>query len=71
MGFFHASRLSLIIAAVEIGRSEGLISETLYSSFIFLAIVSAIMGPLAGKHILGETPSVESVCRDEDYMYGI
>lgn len=51
-GFFHSARVSLIIAAVEVGRSLGLISETFFAMFIILAIVSALIGPFFGKKIL-------------------
>ena len=52
MGLFHSARLSLIIAAVEIGRRVGLISDSLFTAFVILAIVSAILGPSLGKYIL-------------------
>ncbi len=54
MGFFHSARLSLIIAAVEISRRLGFINENLFSTFIILAIISAIVGPSMGKLILGK-----------------
>lgn len=52
MGFLHTARLSLIIAVAEIGRELGLVDETLFSSFMIVAIISAIIGPVAGKYIL-------------------
>ncbi len=52
MGFLHASRLSLIIAGVEIGYGIGLIDENLFSIFVILAIISVILCPSAVKHIL-------------------
>lgn len=52
MGFFHASRLSLIIAVGEIGFSLGLIDENLFSAFMLVAIVTALIGPVAGKLLL-------------------
>ncbi len=52
LGLFHTARLSLIIAAVEVGSKMGLINENLFSSFMILAIVSAILGPSLGRHIL-------------------
>jgi len=52
MGFFHASRLSLIIAVGEIGFSLGLIDENLFSAFMLVAIVTALVGPLTGKMLL-------------------
>lgn len=48
-GFFHSARVSLIIAAVEIGRSAGLITEPFFSMFILLAVISALVGPAVGK----------------------
>ena len=52
MGLFHAARLSLIIAAVEIVSDMGLIDANLYSTFILMAVVSAVAGPAVGKAIL-------------------
>ncbi len=52
MGFIHSARLSLIIAVGEIGFSLGLINETLFSSFVILAIISAILGPVIAKVLL-------------------
>ncbi len=52
MGFLHASRLSLIIAGVEIGYGMGLIDENLFSIFVILAIISVVLCPSAVKHIL-------------------
>lgn len=52
LGLFHSARVSLIIAAAEIGREIGLINENLFSIFIILAIVSALFGPSLGKYLL-------------------
>ena len=52
MGFFHTARLSLIIAVAEIGRELGLVDNDLFSSFMIMAIISAIVGPVIGKYIL-------------------
>ena len=52
MGFLHSARLSLIIAGVEIGSKLGLIDENLFSIFMILAMVSAILCPSVGKHLL-------------------
>ncbi len=52
MGFFHTARLSLIIAVAEIGRELGLVDDDLFSSFMIIAIISAIIGPVIGKYIL-------------------
>lgn len=52
LGLFHSARVSLIIAAAEIGSELGLISESLFSILIILAVVSALVGPSIGKYIL-------------------
>ena len=56
MGFLHTARLSLIIAVAEIGRELNLVDENLFSSFMIVAMVSAIIGPVAGKYLLKEKP---------------
>ncbi|MFC2159443.1 cation:proton antiporter [Actinomycetota bacterium] len=56
MGFLHTARLSLIIAVAEIGRELNLVDENLFSSFMIVAMVSAIIGPVAGKYMLKEKP---------------
>ena len=56
MGFLHTARLSLIIAVAEIGRELNLVDENLFSSFMIVAMVLAIIGPVAGKYILKEKP---------------
>jgi len=56
MGFLHTARLSLIIAVAEIGRELNLVDENLFSSFMIVAMVSAIVGPVAGKYLLKEKP---------------
>ncbi len=56
MGFLHTARLSLIIAVAEIGRELNLVDENLFSSFMIVAIVSAIIGPVAGKYMLKKEP---------------
>lgn len=53
MGFFHAARLSLIIAALEIGSKLNLINEEMFTAFMLLAVVSAIIAPVIGKYLLG------------------
>jgi Kef-type K+ transport system membrane component KefB len=60
MGFLHTARLSLIIAVAEIGRELGLVDETLFSSFMIIAIISAIVGPIAGKYMLREKKEEKS-----------
>jgi Kef-type K+ transport system membrane component KefB len=71
MGFMHAARLSLIIAAVEIARNLDYIDEVLYTSFILLALASAVVGPTIAKSLMGKGERPETVCTDEDYMYGV
>lgn len=51
-GLFHTARLSLIIAAVDLSLSLGLIDNKLFAIFIVLAVISAIMAPSLGRHIL-------------------
>ena len=52
MGLLHSARLSLIIAAVEIARKRELMSESLFSTFVILAVLSAIIGPSIAKNLL-------------------
>lgn len=52
MGFFHASRLSLVIAVAEIGRSSGLIPVEIFSMLVLLSIASAVIGPSCGRMLL-------------------
>ena len=52
MGLFHTARLSLIIAVAEVGHDLGVIDEALFSSFMILAVISAVIGPTLGKVIL-------------------
>lgn len=51
-GFLHMARLSLIIAAADIGFSLGLLDNILFSSLMILAVVSAIIGPVFGRIFL-------------------
>ena len=45
-GFLISSRLSLIIAAAEIGQRLGLFPEAVYAALIAVALVTAVVGPL-------------------------
>lgn len=45
-GFLLSSRLSLIIAAAEIGLRLGLFSDSLYANLVCVALVTSICGPL-------------------------
>ena len=56
-GFFHASKLSLVIAAADIGSRLGLVNESVFSSVVLLAIVSALLCPLVGKLLLSRDPN--------------
>jgi Kef-type K+ transport system membrane component KefB len=51
LGFFHSARLSLIIAAAEIVRREGFFDANMFSMFVLLAIVTAIIGPSVGRYL--------------------
>jgi Kef-type K+ transport system membrane component KefB len=51
-GIFHSARLSLIIAAAEIASRSGLIDNNLFSIFVLLALVSAILSPSLGKFLI-------------------
>jgi len=52
LGSFHMSRLSLIVGITKIAREMKLISEALSSSFMILAITSAVFGLFLGKFFL-------------------
>jgi len=51
-GILHTARLSLILAATDISFELGLIDNDLFASFVMLALVSAILAPTLGRHIL-------------------
>jgi Kef-type K+ transport system membrane component KefB len=53
-GLFHTARLSLIIAAVDISLKLELIDDNLFSIFIILIVISAILAPSLGKYILAK-----------------
>jgi len=52
MGLAMSARLSLIIAAAELGLSVGLISPSLYSTLILLAIVSVLLSPTLARAVM-------------------
>jgi len=52
LGSFHSARLSLLIAISEIASRLGLIDNNLFSIFVILAIISAIVGPSIGKLLI-------------------
>lgn len=51
-GSLLASRLSLIIAAAEIGLRLGLFSETVHASIICVALVTCLVGPLGFQALM-------------------
>lgn len=53
IAFAMNARLSLIIAAAEIGLSTGLINLQIYSILTLLAILSVLLSPFLAKIILG------------------
>lgn len=52
LGFFHAARLSLIIAVADIGIRLGFIDIGMFSIIILFVLVSSIVCPWAGKYSL-------------------
>ena len=54
LGFFHATQLSLIIAAAEIGFELDLLNEELFSMLIILAVTASVLCPSLGKKIMGK-----------------
>jgi Kef-type K+ transport system membrane component KefB len=50
-GFFHTARLSLIIAAAQIGLNEGFISSNLFSMLVVFALITAVIGPFVGVRL--------------------
>ncbi|MBD3262203.1 MAG: hypothetical protein GF334_11150 [Candidatus Altiarchaeales archaeon] len=52
MGFLHATQLSLIIAAAEIGLELGYLNEELFSMLIILSVTSSIICPTAGRKLI-------------------
>ena len=53
MGFAMSARLSLIIAAAEIGLTIGVIEAEIYSTLILLAIISVVLSPTLAKALIG------------------
>lgn len=52
LGFIESARLSLILAGAEIGRSLGIISEAIYSTFVVFSLISVLVGPSVGRALL-------------------
>ena len=53
MGFAMSARLSLIVAAAEIGLATGLITHEIYSMLVLLAIASVLLSPSLAKVAVG------------------
>ena len=53
MGFAMSARLSLIIAAAELGLATGIIGVDIYSVFVLLAISSILLSPSLAKLVIG------------------
>lgn len=51
-GALMASRLSLIIAAAEIGLRLGLFTETIHASVVCVALVTCVLGPLGFQALM-------------------
>jgi len=59
MSFAMSARLSLIIAAAELGLASGIISSEIYSILVLLAIISVLLSPTLSKIVIGkEIPKV-------------
>jgi Kef-type K+ transport system membrane component KefB len=50
-------RLSISVAAAEIGRSRGIISPELYNAFVVLSVVSVFVSVIAFRYFAGEERS--------------
>jgi Kef-type K+ transport system membrane component KefB len=50
-------RLSISVAAAEIGRSRGIISSELYNAFVVLSVVSVFVSVIAFRYFAGEERS--------------
>ena len=59
-GFLISSRLSLIIAAAEIGQRLGLFPEAVYAALIAVALVTAVAGPI-GFNLLMPRSATEQI----------
>jgi len=60
MGLAMSARLSLIIAAAELGIAAGIISPEVYSVFVLLAIISVLLSPSLAKMLIGRKTIVVS-----------
>ena len=59
-GFLMASRLSLIIAAAQVGLNLGVITPAMNTSFIILAVFSCIISPILFQQINKRVESEEA-----------
>ncbi len=55
LGMFHATLLSLTIAAAEIASREGLIDDGQFAIFVLLAIVTTLIGATVGRLLLKQS----------------
>ncbi len=55
MGFAMSARLSLIIAAAELGLATGILSVEIYSMLVLLAIISVLLSPILAKMAIGKS----------------
>ncbi len=60
MGLAMSARLSLIIAAAELGLAAGIIGPDVYSMFVLLAILSVLLSPSLAKILIGRKTVVIS-----------
>lgn len=60
MGFMKSARLSLVLAAAELGRGLGLLTSSLYSMLVLFSLISVLLGPSVGMGLLKkEKPSIK------------
>ena len=60
MGLAMSARLSLIIAAAELGLASGIIGHEVYSILVLLAIISVVLSPSLAKILIGRRTVVIS-----------
>ena len=60
MGLAMSARLSLIIAAAELGLAAGIISSEIYSMLVLLAIISVLLSPSLAKMLVGKSVVIVS-----------
>jgi CPA2 family monovalent cation:H+ antiporter-2 len=52
LGFIKSARLSLVLAAIGIGQSMGLIDSSMFSIFVIFALTSVLLAPSIGISLL-------------------